>query len=165
MFVGGDREQESLDEIDMVILSNISEDARKNSVDISNSLKVTPKTIINHLKSLEKKKVILGYKPLINLQSINYTSIMILIKFHNVSSVLENKLVNYLKFNPNVFSIVKTIGEWDMEITIEAEDQKHVRKIELEIRQRFALLIQYIESIPLYQPHKMRFVPGFVGEK
>ncbi|MBT4541316.1 Lrp/AsnC family transcriptional regulator [Candidatus Woesearchaeota archaeon] len=162
LFVGGDRIPEILDEIDLVILKNLSEDARKSSVEISNSLNVTPKTIINRIKSLENKQIILGYKPLINLQSINYTPVLILIKFHNISSVLENELVNYLKFNSNVFSLVKTIGEWDMEITIETQDQKQVRKIELEIRQKFALLIQQIELIPLYQPHKMRFMPGIV---
>jgi Lrp/AsnC family transcriptional regulator, leucine-responsive regulatory protein len=161
-FVGGDRDPEVLDEIDHTILKELSVNARKSSVEISNELSVTPKTIINRIKNLEDKEIILGYKPLLNLSNINYHASLILIKFHNISSKLENELINYLKIHPNVFSLVKTIGEWDIEITIEAQDAKQIRKIEVEIRQKFALLIQHIETVPLYNSSKLSYYPGFL---
>lgn len=162
LFIGGDRFTERLDETDISILKDLSHNARMSSVEISNKLSVTPKTIINRINSLEKKQIILGYKPFLNLHIPNYQSSLIIIKYHNVSSVLENKLISFLKIHYNVLSIVNTIGEWDIEITVEAEDQKQVRIIEVEIRQKFALLIQHIESIPLYQSHKLSYFPSIL---
>ena len=87
-----------------------------------------------------------------------------IIKYHNVSSEVENELVDYLKTHPNIVGVVKTLGEWDLEIEIEADNEKELRRIEMKIRQEFALLIQQIESIPLYRSYKKNFFPRFLIE-
>ena len=95
-----------------------------------------------------------------------YTSTLLLIKYHNISSELENKLISYLKMHPNVVSAVKTLGEWDIEVEIEVEERTELRKIEMEIRQKFALLIQQIEGISIYQVYKKNFFPRFlIGDR
>ncbi|MBW3000174.1 Lrp/AsnC family transcriptional regulator, partial [Candidatus Woesearchaeota archaeon] len=137
-------------------------DARKNSVLISNKLSLASKTVINRIKKLQKRKIIRGFKPLLNLQKAGYNSNLLMIKYHNISSELEDELINYLKMHASVISVVKTLGEWDIEIEIEAEEEKEIRKVEVEIRQKFALLIQQIDSIPLYQSYKKTFFPKFL---
>jgi len=161
---GGDKEPEEIDEIDMRILSELSEDARKSSVKISEMLSLTPKTIIERIKKLQNREIILGFKPLLNPRKIGYNSTLLLIKYHNISSKLENKLINFLKIHTNVIGVVKTIGEWDIEIEIETKDSVELRKVEMEIRQRFVSLIQHIESIPLYKSYKKNFFPKFLIE-
>ena len=52
----------NLDESDNKIVKILSKDARKSIVDISQEIKITPKTIIKKLKRLEKEKIILGYR-------------------------------------------------------------------------------------------------------
>ena len=39
------------------------------------------------------------------------------------------------------------------------------RKVEMEIRQRFAALIQEIESVPVYRTYKINYFPRFLIEK
>ena len=160
--VGGDREPEKIDEIDLKILGELAEDARRSSVMISRKLEMTPKTVINRIKNLETRKIIRGYKPLLNTREIGYESNLLLIKYHNISSEKEDELINYLKMHPNVVSVVKTLGEWDIEIEVEVEEQIELRKVERKIRQKFALLIKEIESIPMYQPHKICYFPSFL---
>lgn len=163
-FVGGDREPEDMDGTDIMILNELAENARVSSVELGKILDLSPKTIIKRIKKLCEKKVILGFKPLLNQREMGYTSTLLLIRYHNISSELENKLINYLKMHPNVISAVKTLGEWDIEIEIEVKDSEKLRRIEMEIRQKFALLIQQIESIPLYQVYKKNFFPRFLIE-
>jgi len=162
--IGGDREPENMDGIDMALLNEIAEDARKNSVTVGNILELSPKTVINRIKALKDKKVIRGFKPLLNLRKVGYHSNILVIKYHNISSEIEDKLVAYLKIHPNVVSVIKTLGEWDLEIEMESEDETELRKVEREIRQKFALLIQEIETIPLYQNYKKNFFPRFLIE-
>ena len=59
-------------------------------------------------------------------------------------------------------SVVKTLGEWDIEIRIDVEESIKLRKTEMEIRQRFASLIQQIESVPLYKIYKKNYFPKFL---
>ncbi|NQV08847.1 Lrp/AsnC family transcriptional regulator [Candidatus Woesearchaeota archaeon] len=159
---GGDRVPEEIDELDIKILNEISEDARKSSVKISEKLSSTPKTIIERIKKLQKRKITEGFKPLLDPRNMGYIPTLLLIKYHNVSSRLENKLINYLKMHQNVISVVKTLGQWDVEIEIEVRDVMELRKVEMEIRENFALLIQQIESIPIYLSYKKNYFPEFL---
>jgi DNA-binding Lrp family transcriptional regulator len=163
--IGGDREPGEVDEIDMLILDKLSVDARKSCVDLSNELKITPKTVINRIKKLQKNKIIRGFSPLLDLRKKGMISTFLVIRYHNISSEVEEGLINYLKVHKNVINVVKTLGEWDVEIEIETNDWKELRRIEMEIRQKFALLIQQIESIPFYKSYKKNFFPKFLVEK
>ncbi|TKJ17943.1 hypothetical protein CEE44_03780 [Candidatus Woesearchaeota archaeon B3_Woes] len=164
VIVGGDRKPEIVDDVDMQLLNELAEDARKNSVDIGRKLDLTPKTIINRIRNLQQRKIIRKFKPLLNLRDVGYYSTLLTIKYHNISSELEDELIDYLKIHPHVVGVVKTLGEWDLEIEIEANNERELRKIEMKIRQEFALLIQQIEGIPLYQAYKKNFFPRFLIE-
>lgn len=162
IFFGGDREPEQIDNIDMHILQDLSQEARTTAVDLAAKHKITSKTILQRIKKLQEKEIILGFKPLINPGSIDYTATLLLIHYHNVSLKMENKLIDYLKAHPNVVSIVKTLGQWDIEIEIHTSSPLEFRKVEMDIRQKFTLLIQQIESVPLHITYKKNYFPGFL---
>lgn len=162
LYVGGDRTPVNVEEIDLKILSMISRDARLNSVDMANKLKVTPKTIINRITKLEEKEIILGYKPSLNIRKAGYYSNLLLIKYHNITSDMENNLINFLKVHPNVTSVVKTLGEWDIEVMVEVEDYNQTRKIEREIREKFGTMIQSIQNLPTYKTYQNNYFPKFL---
>lgn len=159
---GGDREPMDIDDTDMKILKEISENARINSVTLGHRLSLTPKTVIDRIKKLKKRKIILGFKPLVMARNMGYISYLLFIKYHNISSEMEQEFLNYLKTHPNVTRAVKTIGEWDIEIHVEMEDSAELRKSEMEMRERFTTLIKEIASVPLYKTYKKTFFPGFL---
>jgi DNA-binding Lrp family transcriptional regulator len=160
IILGGDREPEEIDEKDRVILEILDKNARETSVKIGNKIGVNYKTVLNRIKELEKREIIKGFGQILNLTNANYHSNLLMIRYHNISSKLEDKLIKYLHVHPNIISAVKTIGKWDVEIEIETLDEEDLRKIEIEIRHNFALLIHEIESIPLYQTHTKTFLPN-----
>ncbi|MBW2992136.1 Lrp/AsnC family transcriptional regulator [Candidatus Woesearchaeota archaeon] len=159
---GGDRMPEDIDDIDMKILDELSDDARKNSAVISNRISFTPKSVIHRIKKLRKRNMIKGFKPVIDPESMGYTTDLLLIKYHNISVGLEDKLIAYLKAHPNIVSLVKTLGMWDLEIRIETKNLIEFRRIEMELRQKFKSVIQQIESIPLYNSFKINYFPRFL---
>ncbi len=65
----------------------------------------------------------------------------------------------------NVIGIVKTLGEWDLEVDIEVKNMRDFRKIGIEIRQKFATLIHETRIIPLFETLKKNFFPRFLIEK
>jgi len=164
--IGGDRKPEETDETDLKILRLIAENARMSAVEISNKLELTAKTVIERIKKLQKREIIRAFKTAINVRETNYIAFLLTIKEHNVVPEIEDELIRYLKLHPNVVNIVKTLGEWDIEIQIEVENWDIFRSIVIEIRQKFKSLIQEIESIPLYRTyHKINYFPAFLLEK
>ncbi len=164
VLMGGDSVPAEVDEKDMEMLDLVADDARKSAVSISAELSLSVKTVIERMKRLKEKGVIRGSRPLWDTRKAGYTPSLLMIRYHNITSDLESKFIGYLRVHPNVRCITKTLGEWDMEISIESKDVMERRTIEMDIRHLFAPLIQQAESVPLYHTYKKTFFPKFLLE-
>ncbi|NIO22683.1 MAG: winged helix-turn-helix transcriptional regulator [Candidatus Aenigmarchaeota archaeon] len=160
---GGDKEPVEIDETDMRILKDLSENARMNSVELANKLSITPKTVIGRIKKLIKEEIILGFRPSVLARNMNHVSSLFLIKYHNVS-LGGDEFITYISKHPSIVRAVKTIGEWDMELQVESENVAELRNVEMEIREKFATLIKDLYSVPLYMTYKKTFFPGFLAD-
>ncbi|MBN1896668.1 MAG: Lrp/AsnC family transcriptional regulator [Candidatus Aenigmarchaeota archaeon] len=160
--IGGDSEREEVDKTDIRILMELSENARKSSVSIAQELSVSTKTVIDRIKKLYKRGIIKGARPIVNIRKTGFSPGLLMVKYHNITSDAEKEFIEYLRRHPNVRGIAKTLGEWNMEIYLEAKDALEKKMIEMEIRQSFPSLIQQTESIPLYQTYKKCFFPRFL---
>jgi DNA-binding Lrp family transcriptional regulator len=164
--IGGDRKPVEVKEPDLKILSLLAENARLSAVEIARQLDLTPKTVIERIKKLHQRQIIVSFKPALNTRQIDNVTFLLAIKEHNVVPEIEDQLIDYLKFHPNVVNVVKTLGEWDMEIQIEVENWDTFRSTVREIRQKFKSLIQNTENIPIYKTyHKINYFPGFLLEQ
>jgi DNA-binding Lrp family transcriptional regulator len=161
---GGDRLPISVDAVDYKILNSIATDARKSSGIIAKDTGLGAKTVLQRIKKLENQEIILGFKPKLNLALLEYSSMMMLINYHNVSRNLEDDLVKFLKYHPNVTGLTKTLGKWDIIIYFEARKNLDLRKIEMEVREKFALLIKGVELIPIYHEYVENYFPEFIVE-
>lgn len=151
--------QKELDEIDLKILSIISEKARINSVDIADNIKISPNTVILRIKELQKNGIILGYKPLIHLDKTPYKGYKILIKFQNITEKKEKELIEYVRKNVNIVGVIRIVGAWDLEIEFEVENNEQMIKITRDIRDKFKDIIKEFEILPLYHEYRYNFFP------
>lgn len=165
IILGGDREEIILKNVDLSILNLISENARINLVDMGNKLNLTPKTIISHIKKLETKKIICGYTTQINIKQLNENTILLIIKYHTSFVKLEKKFIDFLIIKPEVTGIIKVLGEWDLEITLNIKNRDQFRNLELEIKEKFTHLIHEIQNITICEEKKMNFFPKYILEK
>ena len=148
-----------IDKLDLEILNFLSENARINAIEIANKLKVSSNTIILRIKEMKKNKIILGFKPLIHLERIEYLGYKALIKFQNISDVKEKEMINYLRHEKNVVGVIKLIGQWDFEIEFEVENQIEMLELTRKVRDKFKEIIKEFEIVPLYHEYKYNFFP------
>lgn len=162
-FIGAKEKTKSekleLDETNLKILSIISENARLNSAEIANKIKVSPNTIILRMKELQKNGIIQGYKPLIHLDKTSYKGYKALIKFQNITDKKEKELIEYVNNNINIVGVIRIIGAWDLEIEFEIETQDQMIKITRDIRDKFKDIIKEFELLPLYHEYRYNFFP------
>ncbi|MBN2043353.1 MAG: Lrp/AsnC family transcriptional regulator [Candidatus Aenigmarchaeota archaeon] len=162
MIVGGDREPYELQEKDITLISEIADIARKSSVEISRKVGCNARTVLNRIKALEGMEVIRGFKTFIDFSETNYITKILLLRYHNISVEDEERLIKYLCNDPNVMRVTKTMGRWDLEVRIETEDERDFRKTVRKIREEFSEMIQFSETIPIYNEFRNTFFPRFI---
>ena len=161
--IGGDREAYDLPQKDIALLAAIADDARKGSVELARSLSCDPRTVMKRIKELQDMEVIKGFRVLLDTKRTSLVKNILLVRYHNISVEDEQTLISYLDVHPNVVCVTKTLGEWDLEISIEAESVSQFRQIERRIRSKFPAIIHTAETVPIYSEHKMTFFPRFLA--
>ena len=157
---GGKWEMVSTDKTNLQILDLISENARINSVEIADKLKISPNTVLLRIKEMKKQGIIQGFKPLIHLENTSYSCYKALIKFQNITELKEKEIVNHIKSNVNIGGAIKLVGLWDFEIEFEVENKEQMLKITRNFRDKFKEIIKEFEVIPLFHEYRYNFFPG-----
>lgn len=157
--LGGDRELLVMDEIDETILRQLLVNASQPALSITKETGINPKTVISRIKNLQEQKVIRGFTRLLHLQDLDYKVNVILLRYHNLSPELEERLKNVCMRNQHVISFTKLIGKWDAEIVVESEDMTEFRNVYSMLREQFDGIIQDSEYFPILRTYKKQFLP------
>ena len=103
-----------LNELDKKIIRTILYDPRMNIVDVARILRISPKTVSNRIKEMERLGVIMGYFATINPSKFGYDTFKLLIQLQN--SKRTKDFEEYLSSLKNTKYIAKMIGIWDYEV-------------------------------------------------
>ncbi len=156
---GGSIENKSLDELDKKILHHLSVDARINVVDLARKVKTPASTVTLRMKKLQEKNIIDGFFTFVRCQSYGYQNYIITLSFRNLSKIQEQKLYEFCKTNLYIVYIIKTMGKWDFELSVEVPDQGTYQLLLVALRDTFADLIVSLESIMLFSDLKYNLYP------
>ncbi|GEM_PF-1638674 len=156
--LGGDREEIPLDKLNLSLIKCLLA-GKKKIIDLAQALKITPKTALNHLKSLEEQQIIKGYRLLLNPKAMNLSANIILIRYRNITLEDEENFRRFCKYHPNVIEFTKTFGEWDVVVHTETEHREQFRKLSLQIREKFDDIIESSDNFRVFANHKKQYLP------
>lgn len=150
--------KEEIESLDMKILLELNENARKSIVDIANNLKETERIINYRIKNLIKRRVIVGFRIAIDYKKLG-------IKFYKTFVYLENpkkerltQLINYLRKNKNIIHNLEVVGNWDLEPEFEVYSEQEFDDILKEIKDNFSDIIKKIDIITISKEHKFVYL-------
>ena len=101
---------QTIDGLDTKIMHAIKENGRQSALSIGQKLGVTYKTVQNRLKSLQKRKILLGYR--VFTRSEEFKSFIALISFKEYSKQKEERLITELRAHKNITQCVRLFGKW-----------------------------------------------------
>lgn len=111
----------AIDAIDLQILNMLQENARINNADMARNLGMAPSAVLERVKKLEQKEVILHYSARINPQAINQTMLAyIFIKSHD--AIGDQKVGKQLAAIPEVLEVHDIAGDDGYLIKIRIKD-------------------------------------------
>ena len=111
-----------LDSFDLEILNQLDMDARQPYSQIGKVLRRSKQFVGQRIKNLTEKKIIEGYLLDVDLRSLGYTLFSIFLQFQGLTKMKEKRLMEYLGKSKYVGFCIKTLGNWDLFISIRAED-------------------------------------------
>ena len=154
IFGGGNLEK--CDDKDIRILKLISKNARIPIIEISEKLRIPPKTVDFRIKQLVKKKIIQGYRFVFGFDLFGYEYYKVDLKLRDVTKLEELK--NYARHHPNILYIDQTIGGSDFEFDIEVESKAQFLEVIKELRAKFPEIREW-EYLTLIKYHKLLYFP------
>ena len=101
-----------IEELDRKILTVLNRDARMSFRRIAKELRISPTTLYNKVKKLERSGVLKGYIPLINKESVGYDLMAIIsLRVRQEKDIEVQKAI--AKF-PQVGAVYEVTGDWDL---------------------------------------------------
>jgi DNA-binding Lrp family transcriptional regulator len=155
--VGASKELFKCDKLDLMLLKLIADNAKLSLLDIATRLKTSPQVIRNHIKKLEKGKVIQGYRAIIDVSLLGYEYYKAYINLIHTDKLRELEV--FCKQHPNILNINRTIGGTDFEIELQAKDFDEFENIIDEIRTNFNGMIDDYEFVVSRGEKKMTYFP------
>lgn len=152
-----DMDIKKLDNIEKIIIETLSENAKTPIIEIARIAKTTPKTIISKIKKLEKEKIILYYRVILDIEKINLMHFKLSIMTMNTTEESLKEFYNYIKKSPNIIFREKTLGGEDIELDIEVSGLNELERIILDIREKFGRIIQDYQTLYICKEHKALF--------
>jgi Lrp/AsnC family transcriptional regulator, leucine-responsive regulatory protein len=143
-----------LDDVARKVLFLLSKDAKMPVNEIAKKVGVSPNTVRARIKWLEKTKVIQGYRAMIQPAAIGMQNYELLVSTRGLSTETEKEVEEYCKNNPYVVYMLSTLGKFNIDIVMDAEDTEHFQNMLREFRTKFKNVIWDYEYVPILKVYK-----------
>ena len=154
--VGGDIEIPKLDLKDYAILANLSNDSRINIVDLAKKTKMTSAAIIYRINSMKEKRIINAYRIGLDYKRFNKEFCKCFIYLKNNTTEKERKLLKYIEQLPEIYTIIKCVGSWDIELEFTVDNFTQFHSIMRDLKNKFDIIRGY-ESVIISQEYGINY--------
>lgn len=165
IIIGGDREMEVFTENEMRVMKNLLDNPQLRLSHLAKLSSMNIKTAAVVLKTLRKRKVIKGFKYLIDTNKLGLYKFRLFLTLHNISQERENQMLSYLLRVKEIVQVNKTIGDWSMEVDIESTDKTRIKHVISQLREEFKDLIEYFNIIEFYQYYERNYLPRYMFQQ
>ncbi len=147
------------DIIDKKILKAISQNSRKNIIDIAEEINSTIDVVRYRLRKLEELGVISGYTLQLGFDNIDIQRYSVFFSLHKMSDDVEKKMFEFAQKQNNIVFMLTMIGTYDFSLEFEVSSYRVLESIVKKFREEFASNIDDFEIILNTEEHKYDFYP------
>jgi DNA-binding Lrp family transcriptional regulator len=160
--VGGDREPESFNAGEMAVVRSILANPIERYATLAKKSGLNVKTVKSIISNLKNRHILKDFRYVLDTNKTGIYKSRLFLKLHNLTIETEAGLLEYMGKTREVVQIHKTLGDWDMEVDIEALDSARIRAIIMEMREEFKDLIERFNLIEFYRYYKVSYLPQYL---
>jgi DNA-binding Lrp family transcriptional regulator len=147
VLVGGEQVQNEIDEIDIKILKEISNNSRRSNVELADKVSSTPAIIKGRIDKMLAKGIITGFRVEVDLPTLGMESFKTQLFLRSYDPKSLNKLRLYCKRDVNITYFIQQIGSCSLEIESEVEGYDHYHRLIENLRQEFPSYIRNFQTV------------------
>ncbi len=156
---GGITESLSADKIDHTILKELSKNSRIKLIDLAKKTGASVDTVKSHLQKMEGTGIIRGHKLAFHYSKLGVLFYIISINLSNASESSRKKLQDYCKSHPNSVYLVNILGDHDIDLEVEVENQEQLDVFLRDLANKFYDIIRNVDSLQIVKQYKIDFYP------
>lgn len=119
----------SLDDVDLQILTMMQENARVSNTDLAKELGMAPSAVLERVKKLEQKKVILGYHAVVSPASVNQKLLAFIFIRSKEGFMCSTQTASALAKIPEVQEVHHIAGEDCFLVKVRTEDASSLMRL------------------------------------
>lgn len=146
-----------IDEVDKKILRFIAMNARAPLKEIAGAAGISAPLANYRLRMLVKKKVILGFQPIINRRKLGLLWAKIFVNLNEMG--VKREVMKFLEASPNVIYLQDVIGPCDVDIEVEVFGHEGLGDFINSLKERFGESIRSVESFVFTSELKEQYLP------
>src|SRR3989344_5785451 len=135
-----DLEKLNLSPKEIEIIDILKSNARENILNIAKLTNLSAKVVSSKLKKLEKDNVISGFKTKINTAALDYQPCIALISLKKYNNQEIKKFIAYCQYKGGINYLVRQIGKYDLELTIDVQNINEFYELMDDIRNQFPFI-------------------------
>jgi len=155
--ITGDVSTVRIDDLDYRLLQLIVSNARCPIYTLAQRLNVTSNIVRYRLRKLYKSDIIQGFRTDINISKLGYLSIKVDLFLNQFGD--RTKVIQYLKANPFVVCIMKSIGYSHIELELNVESMAQHYRIMEDLMDKFPGIISNYKFFNILKNHKLCWMP------
>ena len=148
------KEPLELDDIGRRVLNALSADPRSSATAIAEQERVSKDTVLLRMRRLEREKVIVRYSLVTDTSALGQVSFYVLVYLNHVAAEREAEFVRCCAAEPNIVYLIKSLGEWDYELNVEAATVQDYRDLMMRLTRSFSDLIQEYNGMMVQRIYK-----------
>lgn len=148
-----------IDESDYRILLALSKDARVPLVEIANGLGVTASAVNYRIKRMERDRLILGYRALVDIRKFFLQHFKVFLYTDALSKSEKGRLIEYLRRTPEVVYITEAVGPSDLEFEVHVKSSTQLFNYMKRLRSDFQKAVKDYEVLMTYEEHRINYLP------
>ena len=156
---GGVTEYLSDDKLDHKILKELSKNSRITLISIAKKVGATVDTVKSHIKKMEEQGIIKGHKLTLNYSKLGILFYIISLTLSNVSLHARKKVEDYCKSHPHSVYLVNIIGDHDIDLEVEVENQEQLDLFIRDLKNKFYDIIRDVDALQITKQNKLDFYP------
>ncbi len=161
LIYGGSLTEEEIDEYQKGIIKLIRNNGRYKATELARKLGLNVKTVMAKIKDLEKRKIVQGYIVIVDQNKLNVQYFKIDISFQDYSEEQYQKVLEYCKNNKYVVNLMKSVGDWEIELEAEAETVEEIYQLAKDLRIRYPTIIKKVDLHIITNEIKVDYLPAW----
>ena len=143
---------------DFKIINLIKQNSRLPLLEISQKLKLTPKTVRGRIRSLIENGVIGAFRIRINHKMLGFHHFHTFLNLSGINKEFEKEIIDFISSFPSTIHIVKGTGKYDLEFESLLKSHFELYEIINQIKNKFPKNIQHADSALIYKIYDINTV-------